>query len=77
MYPTVYLRYMKTQIDLDDELLEAAAKELGTSTKKDTVHAALAYAAQRGTRASRRINNAFDFWGQDIADPEVMKQARR
>jgi Arc/MetJ family transcription regulator len=31
----------RTMIDLDDELLASAAKELGTSTKKDTVHAAL------------------------------------
>jgi Arc/MetJ family transcription regulator len=28
-------------LDLDDELLTRAAKELGTTTKKDTVHAAL------------------------------------
>jgi Arc/MetJ family transcription regulator len=28
-------------IDLDDDLLARAAKELGTTTKKDTVHAAL------------------------------------
>lgn len=68
---------MKTQIDLDDELLEAAAKELGTTTKKDTVHAALRYAAERGKRAERQINNAFDFWGEDISNPEIMKQARR
>jgi Arc/MetJ family transcription regulator len=37
-------------IDLDDELLERAAKELGTTTKKDTVHAAL--------RAAVRANAA-------------------
>lgn len=28
-------------IDLDDDLVARAAKELGTTTKKDTVHAAL------------------------------------
>jgi len=28
-------------IDLDDDLLARAAQELGTTTKKDTVHAAL------------------------------------
>ena len=31
----------RTVIDLDDELLASVARELGTSTKKDTVHAAL------------------------------------
>lgn len=50
-----YIRYMhrgyalvvcspgvtRTMIDIDDDLLARAAKELGTTTKKDTVHAAL------------------------------------
>lgn len=31
----------RTVIDLDDELLASVAKELGTSTKKDTVNGAL------------------------------------
>ena len=31
----------KTLIDIDDTLLEAAREALGTSTKKDTVNAAL------------------------------------
>ncbi|MFI1563796.1 type II toxin-antitoxin system VapB family antitoxin [Streptomyces sp. NPDC020490] len=31
----------RTVIDLDDEALEAAAKELGTTTKRDTVNTAL------------------------------------
>jgi Arc/MetJ family transcription regulator len=31
----------RTVIDLDDELLASVARELGTSTKKDTVNAAL------------------------------------
>jgi Arc/MetJ family transcription regulator len=31
----------RTVIDLDDELVATVAKELGTSTKKDTVNAAL------------------------------------
>jgi Arc/MetJ family transcription regulator len=35
-------------LDLDDDLLARAAKELGTTTKKDTVHAALR-AALRAT----------------------------
>ncbi|MET0699581.1 MAG: type II toxin-antitoxin system VapB family antitoxin, partial [Mycobacterium sp.] len=36
---------MKTLIDIDEDVLDAAAKELGTTTKKDTVNAALAYVA--------------------------------
>jgi Arc/MetJ family transcription regulator len=31
----------RTVIDLDDELVASVAKQLGTSTKKDTVNAAL------------------------------------
>lgn len=71
------LVYMKTMIDIDDDALKAAARELGTTTKKDTVNAALAFVAGRGARAARQVNNAFDFWGQDIGDPAVMKDARR
>lgn len=66
----------RTTIDLDDDQLAAAASELGTSTKVDTVNAALAYVAGRRTRLA-----AFDdplVWGSpDLADPEVRAQARR
>ncbi|MFI7437584.1 type II toxin-antitoxin system VapB family antitoxin [Micromonospora haikouensis] len=41
---------MKTVIDLDDELLERARRELGTKSKKDTIHAALRLVAERGER---------------------------
>jgi Arc/MetJ family transcription regulator len=41
-------------IDLDDDLLARAAKELGTDTKKDTVHAAL-WAAVRASAARSLI----------------------
>lgn len=66
----------RTTIDLDDDQLAAAARELGTTSKVDTVNAALAYVAQR-----RRRIEAFDdpaIWGgSDLADPEVRAQARR
>ena len=44
----------KTLVDIDDNLLEAAREVLGTSTKKDTVNAALreVLAAQERRRAS-------------------------
>jgi Arc/MetJ family transcription regulator len=39
-----------TQIDLDDDALTQAMRALGTTTKKDTVNAALREIAQRGSR---------------------------
>lgn len=41
---------MKTVIDLDEELLNRARRELGTTTKKDTIHEALRLVAERGAR---------------------------
>jgi Arc/MetJ family transcription regulator len=37
----------KTPIEIDDEALAAAAQVLGTTTKKDTVNAALREVSQR------------------------------
>lgn len=66
----------RTTIDLDDDKLAAAARELGTTSKVDTVNAALAYVAGRRLRAE-----AFDdplIWGSpDLADPQVRTDARR
>jgi Arc/MetJ family transcription regulator len=42
----------KTLIDLDDEALAEAAKVLGTSSKKDTVNAALREIVDRRRRAA-------------------------
>lgn len=65
----------RTTIDLDEDLLAAAARELGTSSKVDTVNAALAFMAARRRRAE-----AFDdplIWGSpDLADPAVGARAR-
>lgn len=68
---------MRTVIDLDDDVLAAAQAELGTTTKKDTVNAALRFVAERRKRA-REITGGTRLlgWGEDIADPEVMKDAR-
>lgn len=44
---------MKTVIDLDTELVEAAAAVLGTKTKKDTIHAALSAAVDAARRQAR------------------------
>lgn len=68
---------MRTQIDVDDDALEAAAKALGTTSKKDTVNTALRLIAQRGPEAEQRITDLHALWGEDITNPEVMAQARR
>jgi hypothetical protein len=69
---------MKTMIDLDDEALAQAAKELGTATKKDTVNAALAFVANRRRRIEQLLDGPFALGvGSDITDPEIMRQARR
>lgn len=85
----MYRGYMaKVPIDLDEEALELAQRELGTTTKKDTVNEALRIIARRQERVQRMLaaaageevdDNPYAYLGigADIADPEVMKQARR
>ena len=69
---------MKTMIDLDDEALALAAKELGTSTKKDTVNAALTFVAERRRRIEQLLTDPYALGvGPDIADPKIMARARR
>jgi Arc/MetJ family transcription regulator len=69
---------VKTIIDLDLELTEAAAKVLGTNTKKDTVHAALAAAIAEAQRKGERrqwLRNSAG--GPDLADETIMAGAWR
>jgi Arc/MetJ family transcription regulator len=47
-----------TRIDLDDEALAPAMRVLGTTTKTDTVNAALREIAQRGSRIAAARNLA-------------------
>lgn len=68
---------MRTIIDIDDELLEAARAELGTSTKRDTVNEALRYVAERRARARAMLDDPFFLGGSDLGDAEVMSGARR
>jgi Arc/MetJ family transcription regulator len=69
---------MKTMIDLDDDALALAARELGTTTKKDTVNAALSFVAQRRRRIEQLLDDPQAFGlGPDIGNPEIMRQARR
>jgi Arc/MetJ family transcription regulator len=44
------MRYMRTVVDLDEDLLDRARRELGTATKKDTIHEALRLVAERSAR---------------------------
>jgi Arc/MetJ family transcription regulator len=86
----MYLRYMsKIPIDVDDEALAAAQRELGTTTKRDTVNEALRIIARRQKRVQLLLDQAAGVAGQDenpyadlglgadITDPEIMKGARR
>lgn len=68
---------MRTIIDIDDELLEAAQSELGTATKKETVNEALRYVAERQARSRAILDDPFFLGGSDLNDAEVMSGARR
>jgi Arc/MetJ family transcription regulator len=69
---------MKTMIDLNDDALGLAARELGTTTKKDTVNAALEFVADRRRRIEQLLDDPHALGvGPDITDPEVMRAARR
>jgi hypothetical protein len=69
---------MKTMIDIDEEALAAASRELGTATKKDTVNAALAFVAERSARVAALLDGPYRLGvGEDIGDPEIMASARR
>ncbi|WP_089158275.1 type II toxin-antitoxin system VapB family antitoxin [Micromonospora sp. NBS 11-29] len=64
---------MKTVIDLDDELLERARRELGTKSKKDTIHAALRQVAERSERmeAIRELLSIDRDWTGIVDDDKV------
>lgn len=66
----------KTLVDIDDDLLAQAAAELGTTTKKDTVNAALSEVVRRRA-AARLIEFGREGGFADLLDPEVMKDASR
>jgi Arc/MetJ family transcription regulator len=69
---------MKTMVDLDDEALALASRELGTTTKKETVNAALAFVAERRRRIEQLLGDPLALGlGADIGDAGIMQQARR
>lgn len=65
----------RTLVDIDDAALAAAAAELGTTTKVETVNRALAEIAARPKRRAflEELRDADD----DLLDPEVMRGAWR
>lgn len=77
----------KTPIDIDEEALIAAQRELGTTTKKDTVNQALRLVAGRRHQVAQLLHldetvEPEDIYiglgiGGDAFDPEIMRQARR
>lgn len=68
----------RTMIEIDESALAEAADLLGTTTKKDTVNAALRFVAERQQRIEALLNDPYAFGvGPDITDPEVMREARR
>jgi Arc/MetJ family transcription regulator len=69
---------MKTVVDLNRDVLALAARELGTSSTRDTVNAALEAVADRRRRVEELIGDCHLLGvGPDITDPEVMARARR
>lgn len=75
--PADIIGVVRTIIDVDDALLEAAQAELRTATKKDTVNEALRFVAERGARSRAVLDDPFFLGGSDLTDPDVMRGARR
>lgn len=68
----------KTVIDIDTDNLRDAAAELGTTTKKDTVNAALAEIAARARRrraTERMAELAADGAFDKLLEPDFEKEA--
>jgi Arc/MetJ family transcription regulator len=64
----------KTLIDIDDEYLAAAQQVLGTTTKKDTVNAALREVAALAARR-RDVQRLTSHDLPDLEDEDVMRAA--
>ncbi len=60
---------MRTNIDIDDELLAQAMKESGTTTKKQAVEAALKFFVDVKARAGiRRLHGKVEFYDDVIEE---------
>jgi Arc/MetJ family transcription regulator len=69
----------RTVIDLDDELVASVARELGTTTKKDTVNAALRAVldTRRRALALTRLRDAATDGAFDLALLQDKRDYRR
>lgn len=65
----------RTVIDLDDEALEAAAKELGTVTKRDTINTALREVTARYRRL-RALEEARELAADGALDMNLLLDKR-
>ncbi|MER6420658.1 type II toxin-antitoxin system VapB family antitoxin [Streptomyces sp. NPDC001137] len=65
----------RTVIDLDDEALEEAAKELGTTTKRDTINTALREVTARYRRL-RSLEEARDLVAEGALDIDMLLDKR-
>lgn len=61
----------RTVIDLDDEALAAAAKELGTTTKRDTINTALREVTARYRRL-RALGESRELVAEGALDVDVL-----
>ncbi|RPK81886.1 MULTISPECIES: type II toxin-antitoxin system VapB family antitoxin [Streptomyces] len=66
----------RTVIDLDDEALAAAAIELGTTTKRETINTALREVVERNRRL-RALNELQDIAQEGGLDMDVLLDKRR
>ncbi|GAA0641021.1 hypothetical protein GCM10009601_44130 [Streptomyces thermospinosisporus] len=66
----------RTVIDLDDEALEAAAKELGTTTKRDTINTALREVTARYRRL-RALGEARELIAGGALDMDILLDKNR
>ncbi len=69
----------RTVIDVDDELLASVAQQLGTSTKRDTVNAALREVLENRRRALAltRLREAANDGALDLASLQDKRDYRR
>jgi len=69
----------RTVIDLDDELLASVAQQLGTTTKRDTVNAALREVLENRRRALAltRLREAANDGAVDLASLQDKRAYRR
>lgn len=66
----------KTLIEIDEQYLAAAQRELGTTTKKDTVNAALREVVSLAARR-RDLQRLLSGGLPDLEDEDVMRAAWR